>query len=52
MAVWEYSSGLKGKQGEWGEGGGGKYVVGGWGEVQRFNPGLKQRVKNSIKVLK
>ena len=56
MAVWEYSSGLKGKQGEWGEGGGGegKYEVGGGGggEVQRLNPGLKLRVKNSLKVLK
>lgn len=31
--------------------GGGKYEVRG-GEVQRFNPGLKLRVKNSIKVLK
>ena len=32
---------------------GGKYEVGGrGGEVQRLNPGLKLRVKNSIKVLK
>ena len=53
MTVWEYSSGLKGKQGEEGEGGkgegGGKYED---EAVQRFNPGLKLRVKHSIKVLK
>ena len=33
MAVWEYSSGLKGKQGEEGEGGKGEGGGGGGGQV-------------------